>query len=50
MTVKTDTPQQLTAADQRFLTELASQLRADSIRSSTAAGPGTRPRPCRPRT
>jgi len=40
MTVKTDTPQQLTAADQRFLTELASQLRADSIRSSTAAGSG----------
>ncbi len=34
MTARTDTPPALTAVDQRFLTELASQLRADSIRCS----------------
>lgn len=40
MTARTDTPPALTAADLRFLTGLASQLRADSIRCSTAAGSG----------
>lgn len=39
MTSRTDTPV-LTAADERFLSELARQLRADSIRCSTAAGSG----------
>jgi transketolase len=40
MTSRTDTPAALTAADERFLSELASQLRSDSIRCSTAAGSG----------
>jgi len=40
MTTRTDLPPALSTADQRFLTELASQLRADSIRCSTAAGSG----------
>jgi transketolase len=40
MTARTDTPPALTAADQRFLAGLGSQLRADSIRCSTAAGSG----------
>jgi transketolase len=39
MTSRTDTPG-LSTADQQFLAELASQLRADSIRCSTAAGSG----------
>jgi transketolase len=39
VTSRTDTPA-LTAADERFLTELARQLRADSIRCSTTAGSG----------
>ena len=40
MTTRTDLPPSLSTADQRFLTELASQLRVDSIRCSTAAGSG----------
>jgi transketolase len=40
MNAGTDTPPALTAADERFLTELAGQLRVDSIRCSTAAGSG----------
>jgi transketolase len=40
MTSRTDMPTVLSTADQRFLTELATQLRADSIRCSTAAGSG----------
>jgi transketolase len=40
MTTRTDVPAPLSAADERFLTELARQLRADSIRCSTAAGSG----------
>jgi len=39
VTSRTDT-HSLTAADERFLQELASQLRVDSIRCSTAAGSG----------
>ena len=40
MTTRTDVPPALTAADERFLSELAQQLRVDSIRCSTAAGSG----------
>src|SRR5512142_3483700 len=40
MTTGTDVPAELAAADKRFLAELARQLRADSIRCSTAAGSG----------
>jgi hypothetical protein len=40
MTTGPDTPPALPAADERFLSELAQQLRADSIRCSTAAGSG----------
>ncbi|MGH3271310.1 MAG: transketolase, partial [Trebonia sp.] len=40
MTTGTDRPPALTASDARFLSELARQLQADSIRCSTAAGSG----------
>ena len=40
MTTGTHTPPALSAADGRFLSELARQLRVDSIRCSTAAGSG----------
>ena len=40
MTTGMGIPAALAAADARFLTELAQQLRADSIRCSTAAGSG----------
>ena len=40
MTAPTHSPAQLADAEARFLGELASQLRADSIRCSTAAGSG----------
>ena len=40
MTTRTDTPPALPAAAGRFLSELAQQLRVDSIRCSTAAGSG----------
>ena len=40
MTTGTGVPPVLAAADAQFLTELGQQLRADSIRCSTAAGSG----------
>ena len=40
MTTGTKTPPALAPADERFLGELAQQLRADSIRCSTSAGSG----------
>ena len=40
MTTRTDMPPTLTTADERFLSELAQQLRVDSIRCSTTAGSG----------
>lgn len=40
MTSRTGTPPALAAADERLLSELARQLRADSIRCGTAAGSG----------
>ena len=40
MTAGTDMPPALPAADVRFLSEMAQQLRVDSIRCSSAAGSG----------
>ncbi len=40
MATGTKTPPALATADERFLEQLAQQLRADSIRCSTSAGSG----------
>ena len=40
MTAGTDMPPALPAPDVRFLSEMAQQLRVDSIRCSSAAGSG----------